>query len=266
MILMKPSPKLRSVLQHFFGKKRVLNFRAIQDAGDWQNYCFRVGNDYYKISKCSSAAHANFIEQSVKTFLEHGLPFAKIMRRSGSWLLQEYVRGRPLTRQTLTPVLIRQIAGILGKMHSIPVPTKSFAETPTVQTRTKFVLEKISYLEKNKAITSQEAERRRKKLLKMPSRYSLVLTHRDFTHNNILVQNGKVHKIIDHGDTTIDIKEYDIARTIYGLGLTPEEEKFFLAGYKKHCSPANFEKQREYWMTAIETHKQANRLKRRKSQ
>ena len=72
-----------------------------------------------------------------------------------------------------------------------------------------------------------------------------------------------MHKIIDYEDTCVEIKEFDIARTIYGLHLNEKQEKQFLEAYSKFSSPQNFEENKKYWQTMTKINKTANRIKRK---
>ena len=239
------------VFKKFFPEKEF-SFFSIADGGEWKNYKVLVKGNSFKASKCYSVQQAKFVQHAAKIFLKHKMPFPKILKRYNEWLLQEWVEGE-FAGEKVSLQVVKELAEVLAKMHSISLTEiRMKFKKPTMKTKTKFILKKLAFLNQNKIVSKAKAEKLAEYLAgNQKQKFSLALTQRDFTTGNIFLRNERLYKIIDYEDTCIEIKELDIARTIFVLKLNEKQEKAFLKEYSKFSSPKNFEENKKYWMTMI---------------
>ena len=246
-----------------FISRKQLKYEPLSDLGNWVSKKVVTSKGTFKVSKCQSVEEAAFVEEAAKLFHKHKLPFARVLKRRGKFLWQEFVEGQSLEGKKPTKKVVEQLAQTLGRMHAIPLnELKSHYKLTSLGSKIKMVLKCLSFLEQSKALNKENAARLKRFLRAMPKQYSFALTQRDFSRGNIIAKNGKLHRIIDFGDTCIEIREYDIARTIFNLELQGNQIQDFLKQYKHFTPTEQFEKNQKYWLAAITINKWANRLKR----
>jgi hypothetical protein len=186
-----------------------------------------------KLSRAISASSAGPVVQ-------------RVVARRGAILRQNYFPGKTLDSVRLSMSGLSEIGKILAGIHSSKIP--SSIKVPAGKKLIRQIGEKLFDLEHGKILTPIQAIAIARFLSKPPKNPSVVVCHSDINRGNVVVSKEGV-KIIDIGGLRVYFRDYDIARTIFGLGLSSKQERVLLSAYKASGgNVADFVKHKDFWM------------------
>lgn len=142
--------------------------------------------------------------------------FVEQKEESQSWILMDFFEGQTVRNALLNEKnkekrrdIIYQFGQGLSQIHSTPCPKKLYCSSPWID-------EMLTKAEYNLNNYDVDGTRELLETLKTnkPKSVKQTLIHGDFTIDNVLVKNGKIHGIIDWSGGTFGDPRYDASLAI----------------------------------------------------
>ena len=186
--------------------------------------------------------------EHVSQHLDHQ-GFPKVLARSGSALLMEWIEGQPLNLAEYGPGLLRACGALQGFMHSVPVPPDSpYRPHDTIQDWHSRLQHGLGELAEAQVLEKHEARRAFDAAMRYaPSSYAVGFVHRDFCAENLVLRRSGQVCAIDNEALAVDPYDYDLGRTWYRWPMNPLEREAYLKGYDGYRSSRDFLVHFPYW-------------------
>jgi len=173
----------------------------------------------------------------------------RVIARRGATLEQNYIRGKIIGDKPVSVRVANEVAKILAGMHSVKIPRG--LPNPSVDAISKRIGRSIADLRAHHALSPSEANRVMGRFKEIPKKQSIAICHMDVNKDNV-VELGKSVRIIDIMDARVYFREFDIAKTIFGLRLSPQLEAKFINAYQKAGGDvAGFSTNKKFWMDLV---------------
>jgi len=173
----------------------------------------------------------------------------RVTARRGATLEQNYVRGKTIGDRIVSEHSAKEVARILAGIHAAKIP-KSLRK-PAIDAISNRIVNSIRELTAHQALSAAEAGKVRGLFRKIPTKSSIAICHMDINKDNV-VESGKSVRIIDIMDTKVYFRDFDIAKTIFGLRLSPPLEAKFLTAYQNAGGNAiGFNANRKFWIDLV---------------
>ncbi len=210
---------LRLVLISPLGERKGMRFAFRVETHDGQTL---------KARHCGDANEAQRIEE-----LRRGLEdsFAPVLERIGAVLLEEWVEGEML--DVLAAEEWVPLAGaLLGRLHARPLPTGVAAEVGTARRNETAEID-LDTLQAASALTAGECRAVRDALRAAdPVRSRVVLNHKDFCVENMLIDGSGQLRIIDTEQLAFDSGGFDLGWTWHRWPMSAASWARFVAAYR----------------------------------
>jgi hypothetical protein len=189
--------------------------------------------------------------EHVSRHLDHR-GFPRVLARSGSALLTEWIEGRPLGDADFG--LVHQCGVLQGYMHSLPVPADSpYQPRDTIHDWHARLKRRLLELARARVLDESEAGRAFDVALGYaPDAYDFGFVHRDFCAENVVVRPSGEVSVVDNETLAVDAYDYDLGRTWYRWPMSGAQRRAYLDGYQSYRSLKDFLAHFPYWtITAI---------------
>jgi Phosphotransferase enzyme family len=211
-----------------------------------------------------STSQAATVEYVLQCLGHPGFP--RVLARSGSALLTEWIAGQPLHLVDCTAQLLRQSGTLHGFMHTVPVPKESPYRPCTTLQPWHTALEcnlaelaKAGVLERDEAVRAFELAMRF-----VPGNYAVGFIHSDFCAENLVRRPSGEVWVVDDETLKLDPYDYDLARTWYRWPMSPLQREAYLDGYHRYRSSKDFLTHFPYWGIAALANSAVFRLRKQK--
>jgi hypothetical protein len=186
--------------------------------------------------------------EHVSRYLDHQ-GFPKVLARSGSALLMEWIEGQPLNLTECGPGLLRECGALQGFMHSVPVPPDSpYRPSDTIEDWHSRLQQGLAELAEARVFEEDEVRRAFDAAMRYaPSSYAAGFAHRDFCAENLVLRPSGHVCAVDNEALAVDSYDYDLGRTWYRWPMSPIEREAYLKGYEDYRSSRDFLVYFPYW-------------------
>jgi len=162
-------------------------------------------------------------------------------------VLEEWVKGRPLTPDEWTHARLRCCGEILGRLHSSNRRPPPHGRTPTLELRR--LEEQIRRLVHARALATWEANRLCAVAeASLPAQIEWGVVHGDFCAANIVIRPSGTLAVVDNESLDLGALDGDLARTWTRWSLGHDQRRVFAEGVERHRSMDEFRASRPYWM------------------
>jgi hypothetical protein len=178
-----------------------------------------------------------------------GLPFSRILAAHGAATIEEWIDGSQVELADVSLDLTRELATILGTLHSREVPreasTRKSPDMGWYSGRSKLQLDLLG------EAGHIDPETAKQLVVRATSREATELetgiTHTDFHPRNMVMKPGGEVWIIDNEDLRLGAFDYDLARCWRQWPMTPAQRGAFCRAYSGFRSLDSFVAYQEFW-------------------
>ncbi len=208
-----------------------------------------------------SEADAERVEL-LSALLDHRV-FPRVLKRRGAGLLIEWVDGRALLSDRMTPVMVKQCGELMGAMHTVELSDdlrdrygcnaagwRSRMRTNIDELARRQVLDRG---EAHLALRLAEDD--------APDDSATGLIHGDFCAENFVSTAQDRLAVVDNETLSIDVYAYDLARTWSRWSMDRQQVAAFYEGYHQYQESTSFREHLLYWATAVLTEAAVFRLR-----
>jgi Ser/Thr protein kinase RdoA (MazF antagonist) len=213
--------------------------------------------------RCATEAQAERVERLAARLDPRHFP--RVLARSRTALLTEWIPGRPLTTGDVTVSRLRACGRILAGVHRAPIADEERV-AGRVQTDAwrRTLIDGLEALARCGALTRSE-QRAAAALAERfaPPPPALHLIHGDFCARNIVLDHRATLRVVDNENLTVGPAEYDLARTWYLWPMDPAARAAFADGYGLGEPLARFRAYLAFWTVFVLVESARFRLRHR---
>jgi Phosphotransferase enzyme family len=202
--------------------------------------------------RVDTAAKAELVEYVTKCLNDQGLP--RVLKRSGTALLTEWIEGPPLDMTTPTREVLERCGAFQGRVHTWRLPEhRTCWPTDTPRLRQLRLERRLAELVERRAIGEGEAEGAlHVARAYAPSTTQIGLTFGDFCAENIVQRASGEVCLVDTEELAINPCDHDLGRTWFRWPMTTADRHAYLNGYRRYRDPTGFIAHFPYWaVTAV---------------
>jgi len=176
--------------------------------------------------------------------------FSQILEIEDNCLLEEWVEGTTLDRQSTSTHLIKECGRLLGVIHTTVADARSFGRLSTDRYQN-WIKASLLHLILRDCLDRYRTEYLLNEIInRLPEYTDYGITHRDFGPDNLVRRNGKLISI-DNMLMNYQAYHEDLARAWYGWGCSDDQFQLFLEGYSEHRSASLFLEEQGFWKAYV---------------